>query len=559
MEMGLAHRPMKKAIIILAVLGVFILAGVLFFKRSGGPSKASLLAPADTVFYVNIPNVPMSGFRWQKTALARIAAEPEVAAFLKKPTTLVRESPVGKEVLKLLAALKPGNIFFAMTEESSPGFNALLGFQFWGKRSDFDIAVERLRQSLPGGSGELKTEIYRGIDLSGSRHGDRVLWSAAAGRWGLLASNLDVLRSAIDRATGAESVTRLGESEQFRKVAAALPSEPDLLVFVRPDKVANALIHAGHAAGAELILAQAAALKGAEAVGAAWKMEGELQRDAVFVMRPRNLEALPKLSHQAMELTTADSDFFFDFVLNFDALPGFLEFMEDTFPDEVFRLEPYSQVFSQAFGPECAVVGNWATGKMAPSAFVAVQVRNKEKAASFSRFLAENVDGAVSNIVQETSVTTIPSGQGEFTFVQNDKFLLVGTNAAQLVELATGEGGNATKAATPGFESAIKAYRGANEMFGFIDTRVVFENLYTSLVPVLRLSAMMVPKVSEVINVEKMPAAEKIGKILPPIVVSQKVSAEGTLLESSGPVSLTQFLMIGGAAADVAKQNLFKR
>lgn len=547
---------MKKALIVLAVLGVVIFAAVLVFKRSGGPSKASLLAPADTVFFMNVPNVPMSGFRWQKTALARIAGEPEVVAFLKKPTARAKESEAGGEVLDLLVALKPGNIFFCVTGEVG---GALLGVQFWGKREDFDRAVARLRETIPGGGGEPQTETHRGIEMSGTRHGDRMVWSAAAGRWGLLATDAGMLRGAIDRATGAAESPGLGADGQFLKVVAALPSDPDLLVFMRPDKAVDSLIEAGRLLGAEPIPAQAEALKGAEAMGAAWKMDGERQRDAVFFLRPRDVAALPSLDHGAMAFTDAETDFFFDFVLNFDALPGVLEGMAGTFPDEALRLAPYVQALSRAYGPECAVVGDWAAGKMAPSGFVALKVRDKEQAAPFPGFLAANVPGAVLEEDGGVSVTTVPGGQGSFTLVQNDSFLLAGTDAEKLVQLAKGGGGNPTLAATPAFEPAMKAYRGANEMFGYIDTRVVFENVYNTLVPVLRLSAMMVPGIGEVVDVEKMPAAGTIGKHLPPIVVSQKVSAEGTLLESSGPVSLSQFLMIGGAAATVANQSLFGR
>ncbi len=549
---------MKKALIILAVLGVVVFAAILVFKRSGGPSKASLLAPAESVFFMNVPNVPMSGFRWQKTALARIAGEPEVAAFLKKPTARVGESEVGGEVLDLLVALKPGNIFFCVTGDEGGG-GALLGVQFWGKREDFDRAVARVRETIPGGGGEPQIETHRGIEMSGTRHGDRMVWSAAAGRWGLLATDAGMMRGTIDRATGAAESPGLGADGQFLKVVAALPSEPDLLVFMRPDKAVDSLIEAGRLLGAEPIPAQAEALKGAEAVGAAWKMDGERQRDAVFFLRPRDVAALPSLDHGAMAFTDAGTDIFFDFVLNFDALPGVLEGMAGTFPDEALRLAPYVQALSQAYGPECAVVGDWAAGKMAPSAFVALKVRDKEQAAPFPGFLAANVPGAVLEVDGGVSVTTVPGGQGSFTLVQNDAFLLAGTDAEKLVQLAKSGGGTPTLAGTPAFEPAMKAYRGANEMFGYIDTRVVFENVYNTLVPVLRLSAMMVPSIGEVVDVEKMPAAGTIGKHLPPIVVSQKVSAEGTLLESSGPVSLSQFLMIGGAAATLANQSLFGR
>lgn len=547
---------MKKAIIILAVLGVLIFAGVLVFKRSGGPSKASLLAPADTILFVNIPNVPMSGFRWQKTALARIAGEPEVVEFLKMPTSRVTNSAGGDETIELLTALKPGNIFLSVGE----GSQVLLGFQFWGKRADFDNAVERLRANLPGDGGEVQTLSHRGIELTGTRHGDRVLWSAAAGRWGLLATDSDVVCGAIDRATGAEdALPGLGSVGQFLMVSAALPSDPDLLVFLRPDKAVDSLVEAGRSLGGEVIPAQAAALKSAEAMGAAWKMDGERQRDALFFLRPRDVASLPKLSHEAMALTDAETDFFFDFVLNFDALPEFWEGVAGTLPDMAPRLGPYMQMLSRSFGPECAVVGDWAPGKMAPSAFVALQVRDKEGAAAFPAFLAGNIPGAVSEDIGGAKVTTLPSGQGAFTILQNDKFLLAGPNRDRLLGASNGASGNTLLSGTPGFESAMKAYRGANEMFGFIDTRVVFENVYNTLMPVLRLSAMMVPSIAEVVEVEKMPAAATIGKHLSPIVVSQKVTAEGTLLESSGPVSLGQFILIGSAAAGTLNQSLFGR
>ena len=550
--MGLAHPPMKKVIIILAVLGILIFAGILIFKRAGGPSKASLLVPADAAVFVNIPNVPMTGFRWQKTALARIAAEPELVAFLKKPTARFTESQAGGETVELVTALKPGNIFLCLNEQSL----GLLGFQFWGKRVDYDNVVNRLRASLPGVVKELPTETYRGIEIVGTGHGDLELWSSAVGRWGLLGTDLPMLKGAIDRATKVEGLSpSLGASEEFLKVSSMLPPEPDMFVYLRPDTALNALSLMQKQK--QPIAEHIGALKGVQALGAAWKMDGENQRDALFVLRPRDLESLPKLGHEAMALTDENTDFFFDFALHFDALPEFLGRFSRTFPDGVQRLSPVVELVSKSFGPECSVIGEWAAGKMAPTAFIALQVRDKEGASAFPAFLASTVPGAVSEEAGGAMITTIPGGQGAFTLLQTDKFLLAGMNRARLLQVSDGLGENKSLSELPKFEAAIKSYRGANEMFGFIDTRVVFENVYNTLAPVLRLSAMMVPSMAEVVDTEKMPAAATIGKHLSPLVVSQKVTGEGTLLESSGPVSLVQFVLIGGTATRAMNQSLF--
>jgi hypothetical protein len=53
-----------------------------------------------------------------------------------------------------------------------------------------------------------------------------------------------------------------------------------------------------------------------------------------------------------------------------------------------------------------------------------------------------------------------------------------------------------------------------------------------------------------------LPKAETIAKHLPPIVLSQKRTTEGTLMESSGPVSLTQFLLLSTAGAMAANQSI---
>ncbi|MCX6963369.1 MAG: hypothetical protein NTZ08_13130, partial [Verrucomicrobia bacterium] len=192
---------MKKITIGLVIVALLILGGVVLFKRSGGESQAAALAPEDTVVFVNIPNIPRTGFRWIGTALAQIAADPEMQAFLELPLKNLKESPTTGEASGVLVGLKPGNVFLAATHADGQGAQGLMGFQFWGNRKDYDNAVARLRKELPEPDQEVVKDTHNGLEILVTRHGDITLYSAAAGRWGFLSTSLDQIKIALDRAT----------------------------------------------------------------------------------------------------------------------------------------------------------------------------------------------------------------------------------------------------------------------------------------------------------------------------------------------------------------------
>ena len=342
---------MKKATIGLAIAGVLILAGVLFFKRGGGPSQAAGLAPADSVVFANVPNIPLTGFRWTRTALARIAADPEVRAFLEKPLADFKETPSIDKNGKILSALKPGNVYFAATIESEEEARVILGVQFWGKRTDFDNAVAELRASLPAASEETIREEYRGLQILVSRHGDLRLHTAAAGRWGFLSNNDALIKDAIDRATGNSPSPGLASNPNFLKVVSELLSEPDLLVFLQPEKAVTALVAAGRVLNATVIPEHIDQLQGAEAVGGAWKIDGEMFRDAFYFLRPGTGAPETPLAHEAMALTTPDTTVFLNFTLNFSHLPKWMEGLSEIHPQVAEILVPVALSLCEGYGP----------------------------------------------------------------------------------------------------------------------------------------------------------------------------------------------------------------
>jgi hypothetical protein len=140
---------------------------------------------------------------------------------------------------------------------------------------------------------------------------------------------------------------------------------------------------------------------------------------------------------------------------------------------------------------------------------------------------------------------------------QTEDFLLAGLDPDAVVAAATRGKTGPTLAEAPVFKPSLADYTRSNEAFCFLDTGVMFERLYDSLVPVLRFSAAMMPDPNSPIDVSKIPPAASVSQHLPPITLSQSRSPDGTLVESSGPVTMSQMLLLGTAAAASIQQSFF--
>ena len=548
-NLALADHPMKKVAIGLAIAGVLILAGVVVFKRAGGPSQAAGLAPADSVVFVNVPNVPLTGFRWTKSALAQIAAEPEVRAFLEKPLAEIKKSSLIQEKGNLLPALKPGNIYFAATIDSEKDTRGILGVQFWGKRADFDNAVAELRSSLPPATADPQREEYRGLEILISRHGDLLLHTAAAGRWGFLSNDDALIKDAIDRATGNSPSPGLASNPNFLKVISELLTEPDLLVFVQPEKAVAALLAAGNSLDATPIPEQVDQLKSAEAIGGAWKIDGEMFRDAFFILRPGCGDPATPLNHQAMALTSPQTTVFFNFNLNLSNLPKWMSGISEIHPEAAKVLDPITRSLAQGYGPECAIICDMADAGASPSMLLAMQVKNPDASLFANSASAVSASGAQNTGNRPLHVIANP--YLPIAATQDERFLLFGTDPDKLTEALASH--PKTLQDSPLFQKARSAYRHSNEAFAFIDTRTLFERGYGSALPILRMGAAMWPDINTRIDVSKLPKPATIGQHLPPIIFSQNRSANGTRSESSGPISMSQFLILSAGASSLGK------
>lgn len=545
---------MKKVLFIVLAVLIVLAGSVMWVLRGMGVSDAALLLPAETVAMASFPDLPRSFLRWPQTTLAKIGVEPQLKAFLEQPLKYLTKQRGGDEAAGILWSLKPGRIFAASVGVTSKDAAILVGFQYWGGKPAHDAAVARLRQeiALEGAPSEVKHEDYQGTDISSSVHGPISLFNASHGQWGFISNNLQALQEALDRAAGRRKEGSLADSARYKQVIGKLAKDPDLLVYVQPQTFLDALLAVGNSFGAQQIPQQIEQARKVEAVGFSTKLDGANIRDSIFVLRPSPPEA-GNLSHNSIKLTTPQTTAFFDFVVDFTqfAKMGQNPAVAPALQGSPLQSSKLFQLAPEAFGPDCSVVLNWPAGQSKPEGVLALAVKDAAKAEQSLQEVLSFLPETTVNDYAGLKYYSFPTLQKAFatpTLTLTDGFALIGLDAAEVDRVRQALKSGETLENSPAFVPAKEPYRSANEVFGYVDIRAIFERGYPTVSQIVRFSANFMPGVSEIIDASKLPDTETIAKHLQPIVYSQTRLADGYLVESTGPITMNQAVLIGAGA-----------
>jgi hypothetical protein len=544
---------MKKVLLILVIVALAaVAAAALWIFQGRGPSDAAALVPAETIALASLPDLPRSSARWPKTILAKIAAEPEMKAFLERPIQYLTAERGGTEAASILWQLKPARIFAAILSLTANDATFLVGFQFWGGKSGHDLAVARLRAELSRGgpSPQVSHEQHHGVDIASTKHQGFVLYNASQGQWGFLSNNLQAIRDAIDRAAGKLKGGTLADNATYKAVAGRLADDPDLLLYCQPQRPLEVLLEVGASTGAEPITRQVDQLRKVEAVGATTKLDDANLRDNVFVLR-RNPPDIGSLTRETMKFTSQETVAYCEFVTDFrQALTAASNTMAARFPDSPFQNSKLWQLLPEAFGPDCAVSVSWPAGQLRPTGLVALQIKDQAKAdeslqealAVFPGASATETDG-----VRYYSLTALQSAFANPSLAFAQGFLLMGIDPGDLHHAVQSFNAGQTLEKSPVFASAATTYKEANEVFAFLDSKAIFERGFPMVRQIIVFGAAVVPGASAVIDGSKVPETETIAKHLQPILYKQTRIPEGYLVESTGPLTMNQAACLGAA------------
>src|SRR5262249_5857980 len=125
------------------------------------------------------------------------------------------------------------------------------------------------------------------------------------------------------------------------------------------------------------------------------------------------------------------------------------------------------------------------------------------------------------------------------------------TPAAVKSGLARLKNGQAGIAQSPAYTGATKTVEVPTSGFGYLDTKTFFERFYGNWRPFIALTLASNPDAGRYLDAGKLPSTETISRHLQPSVYSQSVTAEGTLVESTGTLTFNQilFTVVGGGVA----------
>lgn len=544
---------MKKILLILVAVAVLATVSAIWVLSKTGITNAAVLVPADTVVLASLTDLPRTAYRWPKSSLAKIGAEPEMKAFLEKPLAHLMKQKGGDEAASILMALKPGRIFFAAREVTPAGASGLIGVQYWGGAGQFDSAVNRLRSELAEGTAPAATvEDYQGTPISGTTHGEGLsIYSASHGNWGFISNSPAVIRDALDRAAGRLDSGALVDDPRYQTVLKRLPADSDALVFVDPRAILDTLLAVGETMQARPDPQQVDQLRKAEAIGAAFKIDGPNMRDAVFILR-QNPPDIGNLNHAAIQFAPPETTAYFDFIVNLGGVDAILS---------AAGLAPLisaqsggpgiGATISEAFGPEVSISALWPMDQMRPRALLTLPIKDVVKAEQLLTLAASNLPQTNVSDVAGLRVYTFPSLQSTFVnpaVALTPEFLLAGLDASDIEFAVTRPADSANLESSPAFATALPVYKSANEVFGYLDPKAIFERSFPLLRQVIVFGAAFMPGASDIIDTTKLPQTDTIARHLSPIVYSQTRLSDGYFIESSGPITMNQAALLSAGA-----------
>lgn len=560
--------------IALPLVVVLVLAGAGLFILHRMTPRARQVAgwlPAGTVLFEDMPNLRRTAERWPATALAQIIHEPEVQAFLQRP---LAQAPDRAELDKRVAQMRgidPEQFFLAVTDLGDAGApKAVAGLSYAGKKEQLDSLVDELRkgaqQLWPAGKSDIEKYGSGEIETFTTPAFSAAL--AYRGQWLFIATDAALLKATLDRYDAKPAPDSLAELPAFKNSLKHLPAAPDNVLFLRPgllaDKAASVALMLNPTADTQGV----AGLKKFDAVGLAMKMDGEVMRDAAYISEAEPGDATP-LARDALKLSSTDT--IVAVSERVQALGSFQMPDPKSDPSGVLQLiESYVQVFkdqglgpeqlAQAFGPESGFLLDWPPGSVIPTPLAMVDVRDAGKARKFLDTLQTLPIAAGVNFTRQdagaiTFYTLPQTGIGLFplqvTLGLTGKSVIGALSMDAAKEAARRQDtAGAGLAGAERYQSAVALVVAPTASFTYVDTKAIFERVYGMFRSIASLG--VVPHLADYVDIAKLPAPETISRHLGPMVASGAVKDGGLLLESAGPVTTMQAVLVTAVAVGAA-------
>jgi hypothetical protein len=523
------------AVLVLLTLGV----AALFFLRVRPylpeRPRGAELAPPETIFFAQIPNLRETALRVPDTELYQIWREPEVQAFFEKPRRKAPWMREWEENFEEMVRVAPGEVFVAITsiKAGKPGFVG--GFAFAGRASAAEALATRLRKQL-----------FPGLEMV----------SSIRANWYLFASDGASLGKLLERFDG-KPEPALAADPVFQQSIEPLGVGQDLVFYGKPESLAGRLDALTGLAGANRP-------KGEEAVAMATKIEGSKLRDTIF-LRGVGAHHAGAVSRHTLALAPPETLLYYATDLAplptnpesgglHDFLPGFAR-MERALAEKGLGWKE----LPSAIGPEWGAMVEWPEDAALPTVLLGWEVRDHAKAGLFLEALtAPSTLGGPWRKEDQAGVTVSSAPPQALSFERptaalTERFALLGFSPEVVsAALPRTKSKMPSLAQTESFQKNARVVPEWGAAFGYHDFPRLFERLYRMARPFITLSLAFSPESGAQFDAGKLPPVNAISKHLNATVLTQTHVKGGMVIESTGSLTFPELVMsvgLGGMAS----------
>lgn len=545
-------------VIMAAMIAWAIWFGLRGLQRSSSTVVAAFL-PRETVFFAHLPDFNGARTQWHETDLYKLAHEPAVQEFLRKPLSNIPKRNQTAKKMQQVEKLEVKDAFLAVTSIVNNEVKAAGGFHFKGNSQDVENLLGNARAKLLATLPHAKKETiqYQQRNIETYTQGAHTLATVYDGNWFLAANDLNGIKTLMDRIDGRlkNGDKTLAADGAFHSASAHMPANYAIFFYLQPKPLAEKLASLRAAAGGSTSPDQTTMIERMKSVGGAFGFDGGKMHDVVFVGMPKFAEN-HSLNRSSLTLGTKDTFFYADQLLHTGQLPDMTDVATlNAFPvalQKIFGSLASAGVtkedWKSAFDPELTVLGDWIAQARWPSILATLPVKDSAKAKKIILALTVGTTDAANWTQREKDDALYLSMQAAGglvpvapTIAISDRLVVAGIDSSAVEAAIKRSSSSSSELATSQtFTAAAHVVPAPDQAFRYIDTALLYTRLDATLRPMLLMGAMFYPKIAQYVDLSKLPAPDVIAKHLGPVVSSQYYKEDGYVTESVGPVTFVQ-------------------
>jgi len=521
------------------------------------PSTIAKLLPADTVLFIHMPDAEKNRDAWHRTDLYQLYREPAVQDFLQKPKSRLPEKGPVKEAWQDSASLRMRNAFLATNNFDS--FRLIGGFEFRCSDKEAESVIERWKSRLatkaPGTQRSSADYEKHHIDILSS--GQFTFASTIAGHQFFAASTVEDLKALLDRVVGRTKTPALDSDANFRAAMKEMPADYAWMFYLQPKQLAQKLATLRAQSGRSLPPDQQTMIERIQSFSHAMVFEGGKIRDIGFAAMPRGAEN--KLERTTLALASADTLLYGAFIVNMQqqfewalepAGAGSMAAPLQLISNALSSAGVTKEDWKAAFGDEISLMAAWPASAKLPNAILTVAVRDSGRARRIAGAIASSSGWQKSSRNNAEYYTAPTSGvliAVNPTVAVSDRLLVLGLDPQSVDRIVTHTPVGNGLSGSENFRTASTLVPEPQQMFAYIDLAALYSRLDATLRPILQMSAVFIPSLSERLDPNKLPPTEVITKHLSPVAASQSYVDGGYRSESAGTITIGQAAIAAGA------------